>query len=108
MDPFAVHLDNFSGPLDLLLHLIRKNEMEITDIPIARIGEQYLEYLALMRELDLEMVGEYTVAACESCGRLLGFTGIPLARRAHPTNGKTERFWKWQGKTTSNRWIGSS
>jgi len=42
MDPFSVHLDNFTGPLDLLLHLIRKNEMEITDIPIAEITSQYL------------------------------------------------------------------
>ena len=61
--PYSVRLPVFEGPLDLLLHLIRINEVEITDIPIARIGEQYLEYLAVMRELDLEVVGEYLVMA---------------------------------------------
>lgn len=61
--PYSVRLPVFEGPLDLLLHLIRINEVEITDIPIARIGEQYLEYLKLMRELDLELVGEYLVMA---------------------------------------------
>jgi len=61
--PYSVRLPVFEGPLDLLLHLIRINEVEITDIPIARIGEQYLEYLKLMRDLDLEVVGEYLVMA---------------------------------------------
>jgi segregation and condensation protein A len=61
--PYAVKLPVFEGPLDLLLHLIRLNEVEITDIPIARIGEQYLEYLDLMRELDLDVAGEYLVMA---------------------------------------------
>ena len=61
--PYSVRLNVFEGPLDLLLHLIRINEVEITDIPIARISEQYLEYLTLMGELDLEVVGEYLVMA---------------------------------------------
>ena len=61
--PYSVRLPVFEGPLDLLLHLIRINEVEITDIPIARIGEQYLEYLTLMGELDLELAGEYLVMA---------------------------------------------
>ncbi len=61
--PYSVRLPVFEGPLDLLLHLIRINEVEITDIPIARIGEQYLEYLTLMGELNLEVVGEYLVMA---------------------------------------------
>jgi segregation and condensation protein A len=61
--PYSVRLPVFEGPLDLLLHLIRLNEVEITDIPIARIGEQYLEYLALIRDLDLDVVGEYLVMA---------------------------------------------
>jgi segregation and condensation protein A len=60
---YAVKLPLFEGPLDLLLHLIRLDEVEITDIPIARIGEQYLAYLDLMRELDLDMAGEYLVMA---------------------------------------------
>jgi segregation and condensation protein A len=53
----------FEGPLDLLLHLIRLNEVEITDIPIARISEQYLDYIGVIRDLDLEVVGDYLVMA---------------------------------------------
>ena len=58
-----VELDRFSGPLDLLLHLIRKNEVSITDIPIAEITEQYTAYLDLMRELDLDVAAEYVYLA---------------------------------------------
>jgi len=60
---YAVKLPTFEGPLDLLLHLIRLNEMEITDIPVARICEQYLGYLDLMRELDIDVAAEYLVMA---------------------------------------------
>ena len=55
--PYAVRLPAFEGPLDLLLHLIRVNEVEITDIPIAQIAEQYLEYVDLLRDLDLDVAG---------------------------------------------------
>lgn len=58
-----VELPAFSGPLDLLLHLIRKNEVSITDIPIALITEQYTAYLDLMRELDLDVAAEYVYLA---------------------------------------------
>lgn len=58
-----VELESFSGPLDLLLHLIRKNEVTITDIPIAEITEQYTSYLDLMRELDLDVAAEYIYLA---------------------------------------------
>src|SRR5262245_469280 len=58
-----VQLPAFEGPLDLLLHLIQQNEIEITDIPIAKITKQYLEMLDLMRELDLEVAGEFLVMA---------------------------------------------
>jgi segregation and condensation protein A len=61
--PYSVRLPVFEGPLDLLLHLIRLNEVEITEIPIARIGEQYLDYLGVMQELDLDIVGDYLVMA---------------------------------------------
>ncbi len=47
-DAIAVHLSNFEGPLDLLLHLIKKNEVNISDIPIALITQQYLDTIALM------------------------------------------------------------
>jgi segregation and condensation protein A len=61
--PYAVKLPVFEGPLDLLLHLIRLNEVEITDIPIARVCEQYLAYLEIMRELDIDVASEYLVMA---------------------------------------------
>jgi segregation and condensation protein A len=60
---YAVKLPIFEGPLDLLLHLIRIDEVDITDIPIARVAEQYLEYLELMRELQLDVAAEYLVMA---------------------------------------------
>jgi segregation and condensation protein A len=58
---YDVKLGVFEGPLDLLLHLIRINEVEITDIPISEIADQYLEYLGLMQELNLDLAGEYLV-----------------------------------------------
>ncbi len=61
--PYAVKLTVFEGPLDLLLHLIRVNEVEITDIPIVRIADQYLEYLDVIEELNLDIAGEYLVMA---------------------------------------------
>ena len=61
--PYAVKLGVFEGPLDLLLQLIRLNEVEITDIPIARIADQYLEYMEVIQELDLDIAGEYLVMA---------------------------------------------
>jgi segregation and condensation protein A len=62
-DSWRVRLPVFEGPLDLLLHLIRINRVEITDIPIALICDQYHEYLALMDELDLDIAGEYVYEA---------------------------------------------
>lgn len=63
LDGYAVKLAVFEGPLDLLLHLIRQNEVDITDIPIARIAAQYLDTIELMDELDLDVAGEYLVMA---------------------------------------------
>ena len=59
----AVKLEIFEGPLDLLLHLIRKNEVDINDIPVALITKQYLEYLDLMVEMNFEVAGEFLVMA---------------------------------------------
>jgi segregation and condensation protein A len=59
----SVQLDIFEGPLDLLLHLIKKNEVSITDIPIATITEQYLATLELMQNLSLDVAGEFLVMA---------------------------------------------
>src|SRR5690606_13027763 len=63
LDAYPVKLGSFEGPLDLLIHLIKKNEVHIYDIPIALITEQYLEYLGLMQELNLDVAGEFLVMA---------------------------------------------
>ncbi|HEX9688926.1 MAG TPA: segregation/condensation protein A [Thermoanaerobaculia bacterium] len=60
-----ISIPAFSGPFDLLLHLIRVNEVSITDIPIAEITEQYTAYLDTMRELDLDVASEYIGMAAE-------------------------------------------
>jgi segregation and condensation protein A len=60
---YQVRLEKFEGPLDLLLHLIKKNEINIYDIPIALITRQYLEYLSLMKSLNLTVAGEFLVMA---------------------------------------------
>lgn len=60
---YKVKLEVFEGPLDLLLYLIKKEEIDIYDIPITRITDQYLEYLELMKLLDLNIAGEFLVMA---------------------------------------------
>ena len=62
-DAYHVRLDAFEGPLDLLLYLIRKSELNIYDIPIAVITKQYLEYVDLMQEMNLDVAGEFLVMA---------------------------------------------
>src|SRR3990170_9031444 len=56
---FSVNLDIFRGPLDLLLYLVRKHELEITDIPLARVIDQYLEYIAVLEQIDVDAVGDF-------------------------------------------------
>lgn len=60
-DALEVFLETFEGPLDLLLYLIKRQNLDILDIPIAEITRQYMEYLSLMRELRLELAAEYLV-----------------------------------------------
>jgi segregation and condensation protein A len=60
---YRIKLDVFEGPLDLLLHLVKKNEVEVTDVPTAAITEQYLGYLDMMEQLQLDVAGEYLVMA---------------------------------------------
>jgi segregation and condensation protein A len=59
VQPYPVHLPQFDGPLDLLLHLIRKDEIDLRNIPVVDICRQYHEYLVLMVELDLEVAAEF-------------------------------------------------
>jgi segregation and condensation protein A len=63
LEDYPVRLLNFEGPLDLLLHLIKKHEVNVYDIPIALITQQYLDYLDLMQEMNLEVAGEFLVMA---------------------------------------------
>src|SRR5437762_1798394 len=60
---YQVELTTFRGPLDLLLFLVKRNEVDITDIPIARLAEQFLEYLNVLQVVDVEMAGEFLVMA---------------------------------------------
>jgi segregation and condensation protein A len=62
-DGFRIALPHFEGPLDLLLHLIREHRLDIFDIPLALITEKYLEHLERMREIDLDIAGEFLVMA---------------------------------------------
>jgi segregation and condensation protein A len=60
---YTVSLDKFYGPLDLLLYLVKRNEVDVLDIPIARLAEQFLEHLRGLQELDVEFAGEFLVMA---------------------------------------------
>ncbi len=60
---YQIKLEIFEGPMDLLLHLIKKHELDIYSIPIALITQQYLEYIELMKNLDMEIAGEFLVMA---------------------------------------------
>jgi segregation and condensation protein A len=60
---YDIHLDAFEGPLDLLLHLIRKNDLEINEIKIAEITAEYLSYIDLLKELSIDVAGEFLVMA---------------------------------------------
>lgn len=60
---YTVALDTFHGPLDLLLYLVKRNEVDILDIPIARLADQFLEYLRAVAGLDVELAGDFLVMA---------------------------------------------
>jgi segregation and condensation protein A len=62
---FRVQLDMFAGPLDLLLYLVRKHELEVLEIPIARVAEQYLEILAVLEQIDVDSVGDFLEVATQ-------------------------------------------
>src|SRR6187455_674150 len=81
LEGYPVRLDNFEGPLDLLLHLIKRNEVSIYDIPISTITAQYLEYLDLMQEMNLDFAGEFLVMAAT----LIHIKSRELLPRPDPT-----------------------
>ena len=89
-----VRLDAFEGPLDLLLHLIKREEVDIWNIPIARITEQYLNYLDLMKDLDINVAGEWAVMAATliyiKSKMLLPPDPVAAAEEAAPEDPRTE------------------
>lgn len=80
MADYRVNLDIFAGPLDLLLYLVRKEEVDIYDIPIARITDQYLQYLELLKQLDIDLAGDFLVMAAT----LMEIKSAMLLPRADP------------------------
>src|SRR5438067_2091191 len=60
---YTVELDTFRGPLDLLLFLVKRHEVDICDIPIAQVAEQFLDYLNVIKLIDVEWAGEFLVMA---------------------------------------------
>ena len=79
----AVNLDIYEGPLDLLLYLIKKSDLDIHDIPISRITKEYLSFLDLMKDLNLEIAGEFLVMAAT----LMQLKAKPLLPAAPPEEG---------------------
>ncbi|MHC5117089.1 MAG: segregation and condensation protein A, partial [Planctomycetota bacterium] len=63
MSEYKVQLDSFAGPLDLLLYLVRKEEVDIYDIPISHVTEQYIQYIEMLKMLDIDLAGEFLVMA---------------------------------------------
>ncbi|HOV77281.1 MAG TPA: segregation/condensation protein A, partial [Sedimentisphaerales bacterium] len=63
MTDYRVNLDIFAGPLDLLLYLVRKEEVDIYDIPIATITDQYLRYVDIIKQFDIDLAGDFLVMA---------------------------------------------
>ena len=81
LDDIKIKLQSFEGPLDLLVHLIKKNQVNVYDIPIALITEQYLQYLDLLQELNLDVASEFLVMAAT----LIHIKSRMLLPRAEPT-----------------------
>ena len=77
---YRVNLDIFAGPLDLLLYLVRKEEVDIYDIPLAKITDQYLQYLELLKQLDIDLAGDFLVMAAT----LMEIKSAMLLPRADP------------------------
>ena len=80
MAGYRVNLEIFAGPLDLLLYLVRKEEVDIYDIPIARITDQYLRYVEMLKQLDVDVAGDFLVVAAT----LMEVKSAMLLPRAQP------------------------
>jgi segregation and condensation protein A len=85
---YRVNLDIFSGPMDLLLYLVRKEEVDIYDIPIARITDQYIRYIEMLKSLDIDLAGDFLVMAAT----LMQLKSAMLLPRAEPDQLQAEDF----------------
>ncbi len=104
-----VNLQVFEGPLDLLLHLIKKNDLDIYNIPIALVLDQYFAYLEAMRELDIDLAGEFLVLASELAhikSRLLvEKPEEEEAEEADPRAGLVARLLEYQRYKKAAAWL---
>jgi segregation and condensation protein A len=80
LSDYRVNLEVFAGPLDLLLYLVRRDEIDIYDIPIAHITEQYIKYIEMLKQLDIELAGDFLVMAAT----LMEIKSAMLLPRAEP------------------------
>ena len=71
---YSIKLDNFEGPLDLLCHLIDKNKMDIYDINLSQITDQYIEYIKKMNDMNLEITSEFLVMSNFAIFKIQTFT----------------------------------
>lgn len=74
---FSVKLDAFCGPLDLLLYLVRKRELDVLDVPIAQVADQFLEFLDALEALDLDAIGEFITTA-SALVEIKSFQALPI------------------------------
>ncbi len=88
MTPYRVNLDVFAGPMDLLLYLIRREEVDIYDIPIAKITDQYIRYVEMLKSLDIDLAGDFLVMAAT----LLQIKSTMLLPKAEPDSIEAEDF----------------
>jgi segregation and condensation protein A len=83
---YRVNLEVFAGPLDLLLYLVRKDELDIYDIPVSRITEQYIAYIEMLKNLDIDVAGDFLVMAAT----LMEIKSAMLLPRENPEAADTE------------------
>ena len=83
MADYRVNLDIFAGPLDLLLYLVRKEEVDIYDISIAKITDQYIQYIEILKSLDIDLAGDFLVMAAT----LMQIKSAMLLPKAEPESG---------------------
>ncbi|GAI30682.1 unnamed protein product, partial [marine sediment metagenome] len=88
MADYRVNLDIFAGPLDLLLYLVRKEEVDIYDIPIAKITDQYIRYIEMLKSLDIDLAGDFLVMA----STLMQIKSAMLLPKAEPDQLQADDF----------------